>query len=121
MIHDRIYLVQIIVSGLHLKKFPELENYAIKKAGKLSKYFPKILKIQIRLIWEKSHRNELHSSACEIIADIPGNNLELIERDQAMDKAIDKASERMHRLLVKTKEKRISKQHKEGVVIRGKV
>lgn len=107
--------MKIIVSGLHLKKFPELEVYAVKRVQKLSRYFKNILKLEVRLIWEKSHRNELHSSTCEIIADIPGRNLEIVERDQTMDKAIDRAVERMHRLLVKTKEKKISKQHKEGI------
>ena len=108
--------MKIIVTGLHLAKYPELKEYATKKIQKLTKYFPKILKIQVRLISEKSHRNELHNSTCEIIADIPGRNLEIIERDKSMDKAIDKAVERMHRLLVKTKEKKISKWHKFGIL-----
>ena len=108
--------MQVIVSGLHLKKYPELEAYAAKKVQKLAHYFPKILKLEVRLILEGSHRNELHSSACEIIADIPGRNLEIVERDQSMDKAIDKAIERMHRLLVKTKEKKISKWHKFSIL-----
>lgn len=108
--------MRIIVSGLHLAKFPELEDYAAKRVQKLGRYFPRIVKLEVRLIWERSHRNELHSSACEIIADIPGRNLEIVERDQSMDKAIDKAVERMKRLLVKTKEKSISIKRKEGIL-----
>ena len=108
--------MRVIISGQHLAKFPEIEKYAIKKTRKLAKYFPKILKVQVRLISEKSHRNELHNSSCEIIADIPGRNLEIVERDKSMDKAIDKAVERMHRLLVKTKEKNVSKWHKFGIL-----
>lgn len=108
--------MKIIVTGLHLTKYPELEQYATKKIQKLTKYFPKILKFQVRLISEKSHRNELHNSTCEIIADIPGRDLEIVERDRSMDKAIDKAVERMHRLLVKTKEKNISVWHKREIV-----
>lgn len=108
--------MQIIVSGQNLENFPELEKYAQKKVAKLPKFHPKIEKIQVRLISEKSHRNELHNSTCEIIADIPGRNLEIVERDKSMDKAIDKAVERMHRLLVKTKEKKISKWHKFGIL-----
>lgn len=114
-------LVRIIVSGLHLKKFPELEEYAIKKIQKLEHYLPKIVKVDVRLIWEKAHRNEFHSAACEIIADIPGRNLKILEQDKAMDKAIDKAVERMHRLMVKTKEKKISLKHREGVAAKAKV
>lgn len=108
--------MKIIISGLHLKKFPELEVYAAKRVQKLTRYFKNIIKLEVRLIWEKSHRNELHSAACEIIADIPGRNLEIVERDQTMDKAIDRAVERMKRLLVKTKERKISKWHKIGIL-----
>lgn len=108
--------MQIIISGLHLGKIPELKEYATKRVQKLARYFPHIIKLEVRLIWEKSHRNELHSAACEIIADIPGRNLQIVERDQNMDKAIDRAVERMKRLLVKTKEKLISKKHKGGII-----
>lgn len=108
--------MKIIISGLHLKKFPQLEQYAAKRVQKLSRYFKNIVKLEVRLIWEKSHRNELHSAACEIIADIPGRNLEIVERDETMDKAIDRAVERMKRLLVKTKERSVSIKHKEGIL-----
>lgn len=108
--------MKIIVSGQHPTEFPQMESYAQGKVQKLSKYFPKILKVHVRLIWERSHRNKLHNSTCEIIADIPGRNLEIVERDESMDKAIDRAVERMHRLLVKTKEKKISKWHKMGIL-----
>lgn len=113
--------MKILISGVHLKKFPQLEKYALQKVQKLENYFPNIIKLEVRLIWEKAHRNDMHSSACEIIADIPGRNLEILERDLAMDKAIDKAVERMHRLLVKTKEKKISKKHKEGLAAKIRV
>ena len=113
--------MKVTISGLHLKKYPELEKYAQRRVQKLGRYFQNIVKLEVRLIWEKSHRNELHSGACKIIADIPGRNLEIFERDKALDKAIDKAVERMHRLLVKAKEKKISKQHKEGIARKAKV
>lgn len=108
--------MKIIISGLHLKKFPELEVYAAKRVQKLGRYFKNVLKLEVRLIWEKAHRNQLHSSACKIIADIPGRNLEIVERDESMDKAIDKAVERMKKLLTRTKEKKISKWHKIGIL-----
>lgn len=113
--------MKIVISGIHLKKFPELGTYAIQKVQKLENYFPNLVKLEVRLIWEKAHRNKLHSSACEIIADIPGTNLKILERDEAMDKAIDKATERMHRLLVKTKEKKTSKKHKEGLAAKAEI
>lgn len=108
--------MKIIISGQHLEKNPQLEQYAAKRVQKLGRYFKNVLKLEVRLIREKAHRNQLHSSACKIIADIPGRNLEIVERDESMDKAIDRAVERMHRLLVKTKEKKLSIQHREGII-----
>lgn len=108
--------MQIIITGQHLKKFPELEEYATKKAQKLTRYFPKILKIQVRLISEKSHRGQEDDYYCEIEVDTPGRNLLLKDAERSMDKAIDKAIERMQRLLVKTKEKNISVWHKRGII-----
>lgn len=114
--------MKIIVSGSHLEQFPEMRAYTEKKASKLSKYNSQIEEIRIRLISERSHRNESHNSTCEIAVDLPGKNLEIVENDDSMDKAIDKAIERMQRLLVKAKEKRISKWHKFGIIekIRGR-
>lgn len=106
--------MKIIVSGSHLKQFPELEAYTEKKVAKLTRYSKKIIEVRVRLVSEKSHRNQFHNSFCEIAVDLPGRNLEIVDSELAMDKAIDKAVERMKRLIVKTKEKTISKKHKEG-------
>ncbi len=101
--------MNIIVSGLHLKKFPEMEEYAKEKVAKLYKYHRKIEKIQVRLIDKESHRDKNQDYYCEIEIDIPGRNLEIVDVEYSMDKAIDKAVERMKRLLVKDKEKRIER------------
>ncbi|OGD86978.1 ribosomal subunit interface protein [Candidatus Curtissbacteria bacterium RIFCSPHIGHO2_01_FULL_41_11] len=112
--------MQIIVSGSRLVEFPEIEAYAREKVSKLSKYSSKIENIRVRLISEKSHRNEQHNSFCEIALDLPGKNLEVKDSENSMDKAIDKAVERMKRALVKYKEKSVSKKHKEGTFARKK-
>lgn len=106
--------MNLVISGIHLKKFPELEEYAQTKVEKLSKYHSKIEEIQVRLIWEKSHRGQEEDCYCEITVHIPGRVLEIVDSERDMEKAIDRAVERMKRLIVKTKEKTISKKHKEG-------
>lgn len=106
--------MQIIVSGSHLREFPQMETYAIKKVSRLSKYNPKIENIRVRLMSEKSHRNEQHNSFCEIEVDIPGKNLEVKESENSMDKAIDIAVERMKIALVKHKEKDLDKRRNQG-------
>lgn len=108
--------MKIIISGLHLKEFPKIEEYAKKKLAKLAKYNTKIEQIHARLISKKSHRGQEQDYYCEIEVVIPNHNLEIVDTERAIDKAIDKAIERMKRLLVKTKEKDISKKHKEGIL-----
>lgn len=107
--------MNIIVSGSHFESFPKAEEYVKEKTQRLSKYHPKIEKVQVRLTNQKAHRSEQHGYTCEIIVSIPGNNLEILERDMAPDAAFDKALDRMKRLLVKSKEKEITKKHKIGI------
>ena len=108
--------MNIVVSGLHLKNFPELEDYARKKVAKFAKFYPKILKVDVRLIAKEAHRDQDQDYTCEIQVTIPGNTLEINDNERSMDKAIDKAVERMQRLLTRTKEKKISKMHKIGIL-----
>lgn len=108
--------MNIIVSGSHLNDFPEMESYAEEKVARLAKYHPRIEKISVRLIGEKAHRNESHDFTCELIVAIPGRDLEVIEKDRSMDKAIDVALDRMKRMLVKSKEKNLSKKHRFAIL-----
>lgn len=108
--------MKIVVSHLHLKDFTQPELYAREKVAKLAKYFPKILEIDVRLIANLAHRGREQDYTCEIIIKIPGRNLEIVDTERSMDKAIDKALERAKRLLVKAKEKKISLKHKEGIL-----
>lgn len=107
--------MNIIVSQEHIDNFSEMEEYAIKKAGKLQKYHPKVEKISVRLIAEKSHRDQEQDFYCEIAVDIPGKNLEIVDVERSVDKAIDKAVERMKRLMVKHKEKKVTRIHRESL------
>ena len=58
--------MNIVISGLHLKKEPQLEEYARKKVQKLAKYHPKILQIDVRLIVKSAHRGQENDNYCEI-------------------------------------------------------
>ena len=104
--------MNIVISGIHLQQFPELEDYARKKVSKLGKFHPKIGEIRVRLISQKSHREKTQDYDCQIEIDIPGKNLSIIDTEESMEKAIDKAVERMKRLLVKSKEKRTTLRHR---------
>ena len=104
-----------IISGSHFEDFPKAKKYALEKIEKLTKYHSRIEKIVVRLISEKAHRNEKHDFTCEIIASVPGKDLEITEKNLAADKAFDMAWDRMKRLLVRSKEKFVSKKHKLGL------
>lgn len=108
--------MNIIVSGSHFEDFPKAEKYVRGKVERLAKYHPAIQKISVRLIAEKAHINKKHGFTCEIIVSIPGNDLEIVEKDLAADIAFDKALDRMKRLLVKSKEKKISLKHRFGIL-----
>ena len=108
--------MKVVVSSLHLKDYTQPELYARVKVEKLAKYFPKILEIDVKLIANVAHRGQETDYTCEIIIKVPGRNLEIVDIERAMDKAIDKAVERAKRLLVKTKEKKISKWHRLGIL-----
>lgn len=112
--------MDIIISGIHLKHHPEMELYAKKRVEKLAKINARIEKIWVRLIEEKSHRGQENDYYCEITVQTPGSVLEIVDSEREIDKAIDRATERMKRLMVKTKEKKISKLHSQGVRSRSK-
>ena|SRR3989344_3178437 len=112
--------MNIVVSGIHLEKFPEMEDYAKKKVAKLSKFHSKIEEINVRLIEKASHRGQEQDYYCEITVHVPGKVLEIIDNERAMDKAIDKALERMKQVLIKHKEKQITIKHRLGILTKFK-
>jgi len=108
--------MNISISGLHFETDPKLREYADQKTKKLLKYHPKITDLKVRLISEKSHRGQEQDYYCEITVHVPGRILEIVDVQREMEKAIDKAVERMKRALIKSREKEISISHKRGIV-----
>lgn len=105
-----------IVSSIHLEDSQKWETYAYKKVGKLGKFAQNIEEINVRLIGKKAHRGQDNDYYCEITIHIPKKVLEIVDSERSIDKAIDKAVERMKRKLVKYREKKISRWHKVGVL-----
>lgn len=109
-------MTKLLISGLHLKKYPKTEKYAREKIAKLEKFHKNIEEINVRLIWEKAHRDKDQDYTCEITVHIPGHILEIKETAGGMDKAIDFAVERMVRQMVKEKEKHIDRNRNRSLV-----
>lgn len=110
--------MNIVVSGIHLKENPQIEDYATKKVQKLGKFHPKIEKAYVRLIEKPAHRGKDQDYSCEITIHVPGHILEITDSERAMDKAIDKAIERMKRTLTKHKEKTIEKKRWQAIFLK---
>lgn len=110
--------MKIVVSGIHLKENPQIEDYAAKKVQKLQKFHSKIEKAYVRLIEEPAHRGKEQDYICEITLHVPGRILEITDSERAMDKAIDKAIERMKRSLTKHKEKAIEKKRWRAIFLK---
>lgn len=106
----------ITVSGIHISKHPKLKKYAKEKVEKLEKFHKQIKKIEVRLILEKGHRGQENDYYCEIKISIPGHDLEIKDAERNFEKAVDKAVERMKTTLIRTKEKHLSLDHKQGIV-----
>ncbi|KKR77929.1 MAG: Ribosome hibernation protein YhbH [Candidatus Curtissbacteria bacterium GW2011_GWA1_40_9] len=107
--------MKLTVTTKRLINSKKAKDYAKEKISKLSKYNPKIEKIAVWLIGEKSHRVKSTDFICEIKASVPGRDLEIKGTDQTIEAAIDKVEDRAKRLLVKNKERHLSKQHKQGI------
>ena len=108
--------MKIILSSQHLANAQKLEAYAKEKVKKLVKFSSNIESINVRLIGEKSHRGQEKDFYCEITVHIPGHILEIVDVERTMDKAVDRAVERMKRTLVKNKEKHLSRNHHRGII-----
>lgn len=107
--------MKIQISEIHLKD-QKAQEYAREKVEKLAKFHHKIERINVRLFGERAHRNQDHDFTCEIDVAVRGHVLEIVDGERSIDKAIDMATDRMKRALVKHKEKHITQKHKEGLV-----
>lgn len=108
--------MNISVSGIHLTSDPQSKEYAFKKSNKLLKYHSKITDIKVRLFSEKNHRSEDHDFYCELTVHIPGKILEIVDKQRAINAAIDKAVDRMKLRLIKEHKKAIEKDHSKNIV-----
>lgn len=105
----------LTITAIHLANPQKAKAYAEEKISKLTKYHPKVEKIEVRLI-NKRHKQKKNEYDCEIKIVVPGHDLEITDSELSIEAAIDKAEERAKRLLVKNKEKHLSRDHKRGVL-----
>lgn len=107
--------MKVSITAIHLSNPQKAKDYAQVKVDKLGKYNSRIESVEVRLEEAQSHRNKNTDYKCEIKISLPGNDLEVRDIASSIEAAIDKAEEKAKRLLVKNKEKHVSKEHKKGV------
>lgn len=107
--------MKIQITEIHIRD-TKAREYAQGKIEKLAKFHPNIERINVRLFGEKAHRNQNHDFTCEIAVAIRGHVLDIVDGERSIDKAIDLATDRMKRVLIKHKEKHITQKHREGFV-----
>ena len=97
--------MSIVISGRHFKETPALKKYAQQKIAKFYRHHKEILKIEVVMDSEVAHRGKESDFIIEINVHVPGHTFEVKDLERDMYKAIDKASDKMVRILTKDKEK----------------
>lgn len=100
--------MDIIITGRHMPITEPIEQYANEKAGKLSRYYDRVSKIEI--VVEKSQDG--HSYDVEFIAHVDGqDHLVAKSNDEDLYHSIDHTVKKMERQLTDLKEKLKNHKH----------
>lgn len=112
--------MKISISAQHFKLTKEIKDYVEEKVEKLDKFHPKITKIDVKLMYKKTHRGKEKDFYCELIIDVPGKNVEILDNESTIEEAIDLAADRAKVALTRHKEKFVSKIHKKAISLKRK-
>lgn len=97
--------MNIVVKGNHVKENIALEKYAFKKSEKFYLHYPKIVKVEIELRSESSHKRKEDDFIADILIKVPGHTFKVSDHERDMYKAIDQSVARMVEVLRREKEK----------------
>ncbi|MFA6197784.1 MAG: ribosome-associated translation inhibitor RaiA [Patescibacteria group bacterium] len=104
--------MRIIITGKDFKLTPSLKDYVQEKALKLIKYNNHIQQVKYELDYDHNQKSG-DINRVEIWATIPGRVLQVGLKASDMHAAIDVATDKINRQLVKAKEK-LADQKKRG-------
>lgn len=97
--------MSLVISGRHFRETPALKAYTKEKAAKFYRHHKDIQKIVIEMTSEIAHRGKEADYVVDIRVAVPGHLFSIRDTERDMYKAIDKAINRMVRLLTRDKEK----------------
>lgn len=101
--------MNIVVKGKHLKENAALEEFALKKAQKFYTHYPEIIKVEIELRSEVAHKGKDSHFSVDINVKVPGHTFKIVDQEQDMYKAVDRAVDRMNENLRREKGRHHSK------------
>lgn len=107
--------MNIAIKGKHLNENNALEDYALNKSTKFYHHYPEIIKVEVELRSEISHKGKEGDFIVDILVKVPGHTFKISDQERDMYKAIDKSVKRMIEVLRREKEKH---QKKDGKHIR---
>ncbi|MDP2671307.1 MAG: ribosome-associated translation inhibitor RaiA [bacterium] len=99
--------MHVAVRGKHLEENEALENHALEKAKKLSRFAKDITRLEIELISEPAHLKKEEDYIVDVTLHVSGHTFQIRDSENDMYKAIDKAIERMIETLRRRKEKEV--------------
>jgi len=99
--------MEITVTGKHLEITPAIREYAEAKANKLTKYFDRIMSIEVVMDTRERQQHEV-----ELIVHVEHHEPFVARaKDSDLYATIDEVSDKMERQLTDFKEKRRNRKH----------
>ncbi len=98
--------MSFIISSKGADLTPAIKSFAEEKTQRFNKYEDNIIQTIVELQVSFLKEGKLKSCTAEIILQIPKATLKIVETDEDMYKAIDKAVDRMEEELRRHKERR---------------
>lgn len=103
--------MRIIITGKDFKLTPSLKDYVQEKALKLMKYNNHVQQVKYELDYDHNQKSG-DINRVEIWATIPGRVLQVGLKASDMHAAIDVATDKINRQLVKAKEKLVDQKRR---------
>jgi putative sigma-54 modulation protein len=100
-------MIKFQITGRHFELDDKIVEYVERKLGKLDKYMPKhqtVIMGQVVLAKDKSNRQN-NQFCCEVILEIPGEQIQAHESTINMYAAIDICEQKLKQQIVRHKER----------------
>lgn len=102
--------MKIEIAGVHMELDDDLKKYVTKKMDKLERYVPRRVRGSAHTVvkLKESHAKNKRQFTCEVILNLPNEQITVSESTLNMFAAVDIAEETMKNRLKKYKENKVS-------------